>query len=105
YDKIVKESNLHLITPLKVIAFLVIISGLFAMLFEVRHHQEYLLEVYITRLSATLVAFIVLVIMYTKLASRTSIVFVHILLLTIIVSSGIMIMLIPATLVFNSHIV
>lgn len=105
YDKIVKESNLHLITPLKVIAFLVIISGLFAMVFEVRHHQNYALEVYVTRFSATLVAFIILVMMYTKLAAKASILFVHILLLTIIVSSGVMIFLLPATLVFNSHIV
>jgi PAS domain S-box-containing protein len=105
YDKIVKESNLHLITPLKVISFLVIISGLFAMLFEVRYHQEFALEVYVTRLSATLIAFIILVMMYTKLAAKASIIFVHILLLSIIVSSGIMILLLPATLVFNSHIV
>ncbi len=105
YDKIVKESNLHLVTPLKVIAFLVIISGLFAMVFEVRNYKEFALEVYFTRLTATLVAFVVLVMMFTKLASRASIVFVHILLLTIIISSGIMILLMPATLVFNSHIV
>lgn len=105
YDKIVKESNLHLVTPLKVIAFLVIISGLFAMLFEVRYHREFALEVYFTRLTATLIAFIILVMMFTKLASKASIVFVHILLLTIIISSGIMILLMPATLVFNSHIV
>lgn len=105
YDEIVKESNLHLITPLKVIAFLVIISGLFAMLFEVRYYQSYALEVYTTRLTATLIAFIILVMMYTKLAARASILFVHILLLTIIISSGIMILLLPATLVFNSHIV
>lgn len=105
YDKIVKESNLHLITPLKVIALLVIISGLFAMIFEVRYHQEYAIEVYITRLSATLVAFLILIMMFTKLAARASIVFVHILLLTIIISSGIMILMLPATLVFNSHIV
>lgn len=105
YDKIVKESNLHLITPLKVIALLVIISGLFAMIFEVKYHQTYAIEVYITRLSATLVAFLVLAMMFTKLAAKASIVFVHILLLTIIISSGIMILLLPTTLVFNSHIV
>lgn len=105
YDKIVKESNLHLVTPLKVIAFLVIISGLFAMLFEVRYHREFALEVYFTRLTATLIAFVILVMMFTRLASKASIVFVHILLLTIIISSGIMILLMPATLVFNSHIV
>ena len=105
YDKIVMESNLHLITPLKVIAFLVIISGLFAMLFEVRYHDQYALEVYITRLSATLVAFLIFIMMFTRLAAKASIVFVHILLLTIIISSGVMILLLPATLVFNSHIV
>lgn len=105
YDKIVKESNLYLITPLKVLAFFVSISGLFAMLFEVRYHQEYAFEIYLIRLTATLISFAILVMMYTKLAARASIVFVHILLLTIIISSGITILLLPQTLVFNSHIV
>jgi PAS domain S-box-containing protein len=75
------------------------------MLFEVRYHDQYAVEVYITRLSATLVAFLIFVMMFTKLAAKASIVFVHILLLTIIISSGVMILLLPATLVFNSHIV
>ncbi len=105
YDRIVKESNLYLITPLKVLAFFISISGLFAMLFEVRHYQEFSLEVYVIRLTATLISFGILIMLYTKLAARASIIFVHILLLTIIISSGAMILLLPHTLVFNSHIV
>lgn len=105
YDKIVKESNLYLITPLKVLAFFVSISGLFAMLFEVRYHQENAIEIYLIRLTATLISFSILVMMYTKLAAKASIIFVHVLLLTIIISSGITILLLPQTLVFNSHIV
>ncbi len=105
YDQIVKESNLYLITPLKVLAFFVSVSGLFAMLFEVHYHQAFAIEVYITRLVATLISFCILVMMYTKLAARASIIFVHILLLTIIISSGVMILLLPHTLVYNSHIV
>lgn len=105
YKKIRQESHKHLVTPLKVIAFMVAISGLFAMVFEVRHYQHLQMEIYLTRLFATLVAFLVLVFVNSKSAEKYSTYLVHILLLTIIISSAIMIYLMPKTVVVNSQIV
>lgn len=105
YDRIREETGKYLVTPLKVIALMVAISGIFAMIFEVRYHAEFTFEIYFVRLVATLIAFLVLVFLNTQNATKYSILLVHILLLTIIASSGIMILLIPNSLIVNSQIV
>jgi len=105
YLKIRQESRKHLVTPLKVIAFMVAVSGLFAMVFEVRYYQHLQLEIYFTRLFATLIAFLILVFVNSKNSEKYSTLLVHILLLTIIISSAIMIYLMPKTIVVNSQIV
>lgn len=105
YERIRQETGKYLVTPLKVIALMVAISGIFAMIFEVRHHAEYSFEIYLVRLLATLIAFIVLVFLNSKNATKYSIPLVHILLLSIIGSSAIMILLIPNSLIVNSQIV
>ena len=105
YDRIKEESGKYLVTPLKVIALMVAISGIFAMIFEVRHHAEFAYEIYFVRLIATLIAFIILVFLNSKNAIRYSIPLVHILLLTIIGSSALMILLMPNSLIVNSQIV
>lgn len=105
YLKIRQESRRHLVTPLKVIAFMVAVSGLFAMVFEVRYYQHLQLEIYFTRLFATLIAFLILVFVNSKNSEKYSTLLVHILLLTIIISSAIMIYLMPKTIVVNSQIV
>ncbi|WP_337872117.1 ATP-binding protein [Ignavibacterium sp.] len=105
YLKIRQESRKHLVTPLKVIAFMVAISGLFAMIFEVRYYQHLQIEIYFTRLFATLIAFLILVFVNSKNSEKHSTLLVHILLLTIIISSAIMIYLMPKTIVVNSQIV
>lgn len=105
YMQIKEETGKYLVTPLKVIALMVAISGIFAMIFEVRYHSQFAFQIYLVRLSATLIAFSVLVFLNTKNAIKHSIILVHILLLTIIISSGIMILLFPNSLIVNSQIV
>jgi PAS domain S-box-containing protein len=105
YDFIKEETGKYLVTPLKVIALMVAISGIFAMIFEVRHHAEYSFQIYFVRLLATLIAFSILIFLNSKNAIKYSILLVHILLLTIISSSAIMILLIPNSLIVNSQIV
>lgn len=105
YMQIKEETGKYLVTPLKVIALMVAISGIFAMIFEVRHHAEFSFQIYLVRLLATLVAFIILVFLNTKNATKHSILLVHVLLLTIISSSAFMILLIPSSLIVNSQIV
>lgn len=103
--QIKEDTGKYLVTPLKVIALMVAISGMFAMIFEVRHHAEFAFQIYLVRLSASLIAFIILVFLSTKNAIRYAIILVHILLLTIIISSAIMILLMPSSLIVNSQIV
>jgi len=105
YNRIKEETGKYLVTPLKVIALMVAISGIFAMIFEVRHHADLAFQIYWVRLIATLISFIILVFLNSKNAVRYSIPLVHILLLTIITSSALMILLIPNSLIVNSQIV
>lgn len=105
YQKIRQESRKHLVAPLKVIAFMVAVAGLFAMIFEVRYYQNLQLEIYFTRLIATLIAFLILLFTNSKNSEKYATYLVHILLLTIIISSAIMIYLMPKTIVVNSQIV
>lgn len=99
-----QEADKLLITPLKVIALLVTISGLFAMIFEVRYHSDYSLHIYSARLFATLISFSILAMLYIKERPPNPVVLVHVLLLSIILSSAYMIYLLPNTLVFNAQI-
>ncbi len=100
-----KEGEENLILPLRVITFLIAISGLFAMVYEVRYFSEYSFQVYLVRLSATLVSFFILIILYSRWSLSRPVLLVHVILLTIVLSSGYMILLIPTTLVLNSQIV
>jgi PAS domain S-box-containing protein len=105
YRNFLEQTKELLVTPLKVMALLIAVSGLFAMVFEVRYFTQYSVNVYFTRLLATLISFGVLVLMNTKIGRERPIVFVHLLLMTIIISSGYMIYLMPKTLIVNAQIV
>jgi PAS domain S-box-containing protein len=105
YRNFLEQTKELLVTPLKVMALLIAVSGLFAMIFEVRYFTEYSINIYFTRLLATLISFVVLVLMNTKIGMQRPIVFVHLLLMTIIISSGYMIYLMPKTLIVNAQIV
>ncbi|MEJ2617394.1 MAG: hypothetical protein P8Z35_20750 [Ignavibacteriaceae bacterium] len=100
-----QETNDFLAVPLKIISLLIAVSGLFAMIFEVKYQAIYSLNIYITRLLSTLIAFTVLMLTYTHIGYKKSIFLVHILLLVIITSSAYMIYLMPKTLIVNSQIV
>ena len=105
YEHFRHESQALLVTPSKVIALLIAISGLFAMIFEVRYFSQFSFQVYLTRLAATVISFSVLVLMSTKFGKERPIFLVHVLLTVIIASSGYMIFLIPSTLFINAQIV
>lgn len=105
YELLKKESRSLLSTPLKVMSLLIAVSGLLAMVFEVRYFSQFSVEVYLTRLISTMIAFIVLVTMYSRFGKEKPLLLVHILLVVIIISSGYMIYLMPKTLVVNAQIV
>jgi PAS domain S-box-containing protein len=105
FEDIKKDANLLVITPLKIMGYLVAIFGILAMIFEVRYFNDHAQQIYVIRLSATLISIFILAILNTRFAVRFSIPLVHTLLLTIIFSSGLMIYLLPQTLLVNSQIV
>ncbi len=94
-----------LIAPFQALAKFTAVSGIIALIFEVRYFSSHSVEIYLSRLSAILIAFLLLVISNYKFGKKHPVMLVHILLLSIICSFGVMIFLIPKTLIFNSHII
>ncbi len=105
YQYLLKEAEVHLLVPLKIIALLIGVYSLFALIFEVRYHSEFSFQIFIIRLSAAFAAFLILVLLYTKFGSKKPVLMVHSLLTIIIVSSGYMTYLIPSTLLVNVQII
>jgi PAS domain S-box-containing protein len=99
------ESKKALIAPFQALAKFTAVSGLIAMVLEVRYFSSQSVEIYLSRVSAITIAFLLLVISNSKIGKKHPVLLVHILLLSIICSFGIMIFLIPKTLIFNSHII
>jgi PAS domain S-box-containing protein len=104
YKRVREESKELIIPSLKVLALLIAVSGIFAMIFEARYFSGFSVQVYLTRLSATVISFGVLVLLFSRHSYNYATQLVHVLMFTIIVSSGYMIYLLPQTLVINSHI-
>ncbi len=105
YQEVKQQADLLVILPMRIISLLVALFGLLAMVFEIKFYPEHSLQIYFTRLSATIIAFSILTALSTPIANRKPVLLVHILLLTIIISSGLMIFLLPKTLLVNSSIV
>ncbi|MFA3782411.1 ATP-binding protein [Melioribacteraceae bacterium 4301-Me] len=100
-----EETRRQLLAPFQSLAKFTAIAGIIALIFEVRYFKEFSYIVYISRVSSIFIAFILLVISYTTKGKRHPIILVHSLLLTIIITFGVIIFLYPNTLVFNSQII
>ena len=100
-----EESKRALVSPFQALAKFTAVSGAIALIFEVRYFSGHSIQIYISRLAAITIAFLLLVISNSKFGKKHPAILVHILLLSIISSFGVMIYLIPQTLVFNSHII
>lgn len=98
------ESKKVMILPLQIISALVIVAGVFALIYEINYFREFSLGVYFGRLVATVVGFIILIMGYTKAGRKNPILLIHILLITIIASFVSVIYQIPQTLYINSHL-
>jgi len=102
----VKEENKKLLlAPLQSLSIFAAAAGIVALIFEVIYFSEHSTQLYISRVTSIAVAFFMLIISNTKLGKNHPTLFVHILLLSIIMSFGVMIYLEPKTVVFNSHII
>ena len=105
YEFFKEESKKSLIAPFQALAKFTSVAGILAMVLEVRYFAEHSIWIYESRLTSILIAFILLVISYTKFGKKHPVLLVHILLLDIVCSFGVMIYLIPDTLIFNSQII
>jgi len=98
-----RDNNL-IIKPLRVIALIAIVAGISALIFEVNYFAEFSISLYLSRLLATSIGFIILLGTYTKYGRKYPILLIHVLLLSITLSFGAIIYLIPNTLFINSHL-
>ncbi|KAF0151932.1 MAG: multi-sensor hybrid histidine kinase [Ignavibacteria bacterium] len=111
YAFFAEESKKSLLAPFQALAKFTSVAGLIAMVFEIRHFTQFQNDkwmgpwIYGNRLSAILIAFILLIFSYTKFGKKHPVVLVHILLLAIVSSFGLMIYLIPETIIFNSQLI
>ena len=64
------ESKDLMVAPLQIIASLVIIVGLFSLMFEIQYFTEFSLDIYFGRVIATAIGFIVLVLTYFEIGKK-----------------------------------
>lgn len=100
-----QENKKQLLPPFRSLATFTAAAGIVALIFEVIYFAEHSIQHYISRVTSVLIAFILLALSNTKFGKNHPAVLVHILLLSIVISFGVMIYLEPHTLVFNSHII
>jgi signal transduction histidine kinase len=93
-----------LITPLQLLASLLIVTGVFALMFEIKYFADFSVKLYLGRLIATFIGFIVLLLSNFKIGKNNPIIFIHILLITIISSFGSIILLVPESIFINSQL-
>lgn len=105
YLEVKTESDALIVVPLRIMSMLVIIIGLLAMVFEVSYFPSYSLDIYFIRLTSIIIALFVAGILTTKFTPQNPVILVHLLLLTVIVSTGLMIYFLPKTLLVNSSVV
>jgi len=105
YHQMIKEANQRVRNSLKVIAYLIAVFGMLVLIFEVRNFNDTSFQIYIIRVSVALISLFVLILLNSNFGAKYSVALVHILLLTIIVSCGLMIFILPKSLLVNSQIV
>jgi len=105
YKDLIDQLERLLYVPLRIMSVLVAMFGSFAMILEIKYFPAHSLDIYFIRLTSTLIAFVILATSSQGTSVKRSIFLMHVLLLTIIISSGLMIYLIPTTILVNSSIV
>ncbi|MGD8779961.1 MAG: response regulator [Ignavibacteria bacterium] len=94
-----------LIAPLRIIAHLATISGLSLLLFEISGFPAHSQLIYITRISASVITFLVIALTNFSFSKNNAVLLVHLVLLSVILSFGVIVYFIPQTLVLNVAIV
>lgn len=100
-----EENKKILVGPFQSLAKFTAFAGIVSLIFEVRFFTQHSVEVYISRISSVLIAFLLLLLSNTRFGKKYPVILIHILLLSIVGTFGLMIYLYPQTLIFNSHII
>jgi len=103
-DYLREEGKKLLLAPFRALAWFTATAGIFALFFEVQYLSQHAVEIYVSRLTAILIAFVLLILSNFKLGKHHPVFLVHFLLISIICSFGAIIFLIPASFTVNSHI-
>lgn len=96
--------NSLILKPLRMISLITIFAGISALVFEINYFADFSVGLYLSRLIATTIGFLVLSITYSKYGEKYTVILIHVLILSITISFGITIFLIPNTLFMNSHL-
>ncbi|MGK9477670.1 ATP-binding protein [Melioribacter sp. OK-6-Me] len=104
-EYIKQETQKELLSPFRSLAIFSAASGGIALIFEVLYFSEHSIQLYVSRLFSVFIAFVLLVLSNSRHGKEHPALLVHILLMSIVASFGVMIYLEPQTLVFNSHII
>ena len=91
--------------PPRIMVYLAVILLLSSFFFELKYYPESFIEIIAVRLAASVIAIIVLGFTNSKAEEKQFIRFLHIILLTIVTSSSLMIYFIPPTLLVNASII
>lgn len=93
-----------MIAPLQLLAALLIVAGVFALMFEIKYFADFSLGIYLGRLIATCIGFIVLFLTHFEIGKNHPILLIHTLLLTIIISFTSIILKVPESIFINSQL-
>ncbi len=104
FERIKEENKKNLINPLKIISVLTIISGLFALVFEVKYFVNVSIYVYAFRFFVITIAFWIMILSGFEFGKKYPNLLAHSLLISILLSFGAVIILLPTTLIVNSQI-
>jgi PAS domain S-box-containing protein len=99
-----RQDKLSLISTTKIIAVITIISGLFALVFEVGYYKNVAMYVYIARFMAIAAAFWVTIFSFFDIGKKHPHILIHSLLVTIIISFASVAVFLPENLIVHSQI-
>lgn len=103
-EVIKSENRKAMLFPLRMIALITVISGLFALIFEVQYFKNASIFVYAFRFFALTVAFWILILSNFEFGKKIPNLLAHLLLFSIILSFSAVIIFIPHTLIINSQV-
>lgn len=103
-EAIKSENRRAMLFPLRMIALITVISGLFALIFEVQYFKNASVFVYAFRFFALTIAFWILILSSFEFGKRNPYLLTHLLLFSIILSFAAVIIFVPQTLIINSQI-